>query len=202
VKNFVLAFVPIFMAVNAFGLLPLFVGLTEGMTASERRRAIGQSVLTAVGVAVVFVFLGKSLFAAMGIMVEDFMIAGGAVLFLIAAHDVLATTELAHRVVEPGVGAVPLGTPLIVGPAVLTTSLILVDVYGYGPTLVSILVNVGIAGVLLWVAEPLTRRLGAAGTKVVTKVSSLILAAIAVMLIRRGILDVVWAAVASARRAP
>ena len=201
-QAFALAFVPIFMAVNAFGLLPLFVGLTEGMTLHERRRAIGQSVLTAAAVAVVFVFLGKSLFAVMGIMVEDFMIAGGAVLFLIAAHDVIAATELAHRVVEPGVGAVPLGVPLIVGPAVLTTSLILVDVYGYGPTLVSIVVNVALAGALLWLAEPLTRLLGAAGTKVMTKVSSLILAAIAVMLIRRGVLDVVWAAVAQARRAP
>jgi multiple antibiotic resistance protein len=202
VQAYFLAFVPIFMAVNAFGLLPLFIGLTGGMTVHDRRRAIGQSVLTAAGVAVVFVFLGKGLFDAMGIMVEDFMIAGGAVLFLIAAHDVLATTELEHRVVEPGVGAVPLGVPLIVGPAVLTTSLILVDVYGYGPTLVSIIVNVALAGVLLWLADPLTRLLGAAGSKVMTKVSSLILAAIAVMLIRKGVLEVVWAAVAAARRVP
>jgi len=190
-KEYLLAFVPIFVAVNAIGLLPLFVGLTDGMTQAERRKTIGQSVITALGVAVAFVLLGKTIFVLMGITVEDFMIAGGAILFLIAVHDVVSSTEMAHRVPEPGVGAVPLGTPLIVGPAVLTASLVLVDVYGYIPTLVSIVVNVAFAGGIFLVAEPVTRRLGPAGTKVAAKVSNLILAAFAVMLMRRGVLEIV-----------
>ena len=185
-RNFLLAFVPIFFAMDVVGTLPLFVSLTEGMDRAAQRRVIRQSLVTALGVAVGFVFLGKWLFARLGITVSDFMVAGGVLLFVIATLELVIESSSAKRTAE-SVGAVPLGTPLVVGPAVLTTSLLIVPLYGLVETLLAIVVNIALAGLVFSNADGLKRVLGPAGSKAVSKVSALILAAIAVMMIRRGV---------------
>ena len=186
IENFLKAFVPIFFAVDALGVLPLFVGLTDGMDRQERKRIVRQSLITALLVAVGFVLLGKTIFSLMGITVSDFMVAGGVMLFVIAVLDLVSESKGARYAVQT-IGAVPIGTPLIIGPATLTMSLILVDVYGIVQTLLAIVANIAIAGVVFTSAEYLTRVLGQAGSRAVSKVAALILAAIAVMMIRKGL---------------
>lgn len=188
-KNFLLVFVPMFVAVDALGVLPLFIGLTEGMERPDRQRTIKQAVLTALGVAVGFVFLGKNVFRLMGITVEDFMVAGGLLLFVIAMMDLMSGAKMARKVET--IGAVPLGVPLMVGPAVLTTGLMLVDVHGVGATMLAIGVNILIAGGVFMTADFWMRLLGPAGSQAVSKVASLLLAAIAVMMIRRGLVIII-----------
>jgi multiple antibiotic resistance protein len=191
-KDFLLAFVPIFVAVDAIGLLPIFVHLTEGLDAAARRKIVLQSFLTAVLVAVGFVFLGKAVFRLMGITVHDFMVAGGVLLFAISAVDLVSERKFARQI--DTVGAVPLGTPLIVGPAVLTTALMLVDVYGLAETLLAVVANIILACIVLSSAAVWEKALGHAGSKAVSKVASLILAAIAVMMIRKGLTGLLAAA--------
>jgi len=82
---------------------------------------------------------------------------------------------------------VPLGTPLIVGPAVLTTSLVIVSHYGIIPTMISVIANILVAGFVFSLSSSLMGFLGEAGSKALSKVTSLLLAAIAVMLIRKGL---------------
>lgn len=189
VQNYLLALVPMFVAVDAIGLLPLYVGLTEGQDLLHRRRIVWEAVLTALLVSTGFVFLGKFIFLVMGIEAADFKVAGGVLLFLIATLGIITDSKPSREV--QAVGAVPLGTPLIAGPAVLTTALMLVDQYGYLPTISSIVANIFVAGVVLRGSDLLTRVLGHAGSKAVSKVSSLILAAIAVMMIRRGLYELI-----------
>jgi hypothetical protein len=95
------------------------------------------------------------------------------------------------RTRRPGadLGAVPLGTPLIAGPAVLATSLAIIQEYGLWATLISIVVNVALCGVLLGLSGVLLRFLGRPGSRALSKITSLLLGAIAVMLIRKGIVD-------------
>lgn len=188
IGNFLLAFVPIFVAVDIVGVLPLYLSLTEGLTKPERRTIVMQSLLTAMAIATIFIFLGKGIFRLLGITVYDFMIAGGVLLFIISTID-LVTGRKAARTAGT-LGAVPLGTPLIVGPAVLTTCLLLVDVYGYPATLLAVLVNIILAGVVLLQAERLETLIGQAGSRAISKVASLILAAIGVMIIRRGVVGI------------
>jgi multiple antibiotic resistance protein len=88
-------------------------------------------------------------------------------------------------------GVVPIGMPLIVGPAVLTTLVMLVDEYHYFPTIISYVINLGFVWIIFSQAEGFVRILGEGGTKAVAKVASLLLAAIAVMMIRRGVVDLV-----------
>lgn len=190
VKSFFLAFIPLFVAVDALGVLPIFISLTEDSDCRQRRQIIVQSMVTAVLLAVFFIFLGKSVFKFLGITISDFMIAGGILLFYLAVRDIM-NPEKERRKPDGGPGAVPLGTPLIVGPAVLTTSLISVSAYGTVPTLAAVLVNVFFAGVIFLSSDLLIKGLGSTGIRAVSKVTNLLLAGIGVMLVRKGLEQII-----------
>lgn len=185
-KNILLTFIPLFVAVDAIGVLPIFVSLTEHLPAKEKLNVIFKSLITAVCIALGFIFLGKAVFRVLNITIADFMVAGGVLLFCIAIIDILNPVKK-RRIPGTELGFVPLGTPLIAGPAVLTTSLLMLDVYGLLPTIMSVLVNVILAGAIFLSAGIIIKLLGAAGTRAFSKIMSLLLAAIAVMMIRRGI---------------
>jgi multiple antibiotic resistance protein len=131
--EFWLCFVPLFVAVDALGTLPIFIGLTAGLARAAVRKVLVQSLVTATAVALAFLGVGKGIFALLGITTADFMIAGGALLFLLSLRDLLVGEREALSSDPESLGAVPLGVPLIAGPAVFTTSLLLVDEYGLVP---------------------------------------------------------------------
>jgi len=185
-QNILLSFIPLFVAVDAIGVLPIFVSLTEGLDQRARTKVILQSMCTATGLAIGFVLVGKLVFKFLGITMGDFMIAGGAILFCLAIIDMVSSTK-ERRNPGPELGAVPLGTPLIAGPAVLTTSMLVVSQYGIVPTVVSIVANILLAGLLFKLSSWLMSFLGEAGSKALSKITSLLLAAIAVMLMRKGL---------------
>lgn len=144
-----------------------------------------QSMLTALCLAIGFILLGKAVFRLLGITMGDFMIAGGAILFCIAIIDIINPVKK-RRIPTGELGAVPLGTPLIVGPAVLTTSLVIVSQYGLLPTMISVMVNILLAGLVFRSSPFLIKALGESGSKALSKIMSLLLAAIAIMLMRKG----------------
>lgn len=186
-QSFLMSLIPIMVALDAPGTLPLYVGMTEGMKKQERRRVVRQSILTAFLVTVGFVLLGRAVFKALGILVEDFMIAGGVILLIIAVSDILQAGEKKMpRSAEFGV--VPMGTPLIAGPAMITTALVLVGNHGYVPVFLALVVNLLLAWLILAQAERIIRIIGISGSRAFAKVISLILAAFAVKMMRSGIL--------------
>ena len=190
-EAFLLCFVPLFVAVDAIGVLPLYISLTETSDNDRRQRVLVQSLLTAGAVAIGFLIIGPALLRFLGITISDFMIAGGLLLLAISLTN-LITGERRHGPSDAAtLGAVPLGVPLITGPAVLTTSLLLADQYGQLLTSLSLSTNMALAGMLLALARPLTRGLGVAGIKTLSKIASMLLATIAVMLIRKGVLQIV-----------
>ena len=95
------------------------------------------------------------------------------------------------------VGAVPLGVPLMVGPGVLTTTILLINQYGMIPTVLATIVNIVIAGIIFWMSGSINRILGRAGIRTISKLSSLILAAIGVMMVRKGIMLLIAAGASS-----
>jgi multiple antibiotic resistance protein len=187
-KEFWLCFVPLFVAVDAIGVLPIFMTLTREIEDNKLPRIIYQSVITAIIVAFVFLIGGRALLNLLGITVADFMIAGGILLFVISMTEMI-TTEKTMRQTDPeSLGAVPIGVPLITGPAVLTTSIILLDGYGFMITASAIFINIIIAGVVFFFSKYIHAVLGKAGSKTFSKIASLLLASIAVMIIRKGIM--------------
>jgi len=187
-NKFWFCFFPIFMAVNAIGVLPMFISFTEGLDRPKINRIIVQSVVTATIVSVIFLAVGKIILDLLGITVSDFMIAGGTLLFIISLNDLLYLENKWSQIDPDSLGAVPLGVPLIVGPAVLTTILILVSEYGPLATVAALIVNIIIAGLTFWLYAPIIRLLGKSGAKTVSKLAALLLAAIAVMMVRKGVM--------------
>src|SRR3990170_7390904 len=188
--NFLLALIPIFVAIDVIAILPIFLSMTEGLAADEKKVIVRQSVITAFNVSICFLAVGKFVFGVLGITVSDFKIAGGIVLLVLAISDLLFP-EKRRRFEGSSIGVVPLGMPLIVGPGVLTTIIILVDTYGYFPTLFSIVINLLIVWIAFSKSETIINILGENGAKGSAKVMSIFLAAIAVMMIRRGIFELV-----------
>jgi multiple antibiotic resistance protein len=186
-QEFWLCFVPLFFAVDAVGVLPMFIGMTEDLERSRVRKIILQSLITALLVAVLFVFVGRALFEFLGITIADFMIAGGLLLFIISIRDLFSVKKSQREVDIDTLGAVPIGVPLIVGPAVLTTSLICIQQYQLLNTLGALVLNILFAGVAFWFGRFIIRIIGSVGTKVVSKIASIILAALGVMMMRKGI---------------
>jgi multiple antibiotic resistance protein len=184
-QKFLQAFIPLFVAIDPIGLVAIFLGLAPAMEARERERIARQAVWTGGAVALGFLFLGQSIFSALGISVGDFQIAGGLILFILAARD------LTHSVAEPeklppDFGVVPLGMPLIAGPASITTLLLLAQSLGVVVTLAALVVNLILVVLALHYSEWLGRKIGPTGMRAISKIISMLLAAIAVSMIRQG----------------
>jgi len=181
-----LPFIPLFVAFDALGILPIFVSLTSEMEPSERRRVIRQSTLTAFLVSIGFLAAGRWVFNLLGISVSDFKIAGGILLFIIAIVD-LIFPDRTRTFPKETLGVVPIGIPLITGPAVLTLLLMIVPTYGYAATMVCLVFNLLIVWLVFSQSQWIMQLLKEGGTKGVAKVSSLLLAAFAMMMIRVGL---------------
>jgi multiple antibiotic resistance protein len=181
-----LSFIPLFVAVDGIGVLPIFTSLTAEIEEREKTKIITQSLLTALALSVGFVLVGRLVFKWLGITMGDFMIAGGAILFCLAIVDLVGPAKR-RRIPGKELGAVPLGTPLIAGPAVLTTSLVMVSQFGLYATIVSLTANILVVGLIFRFSSVLMKVLGEAGSKALSKITSLLLAAIAVMLMRKGL---------------
>ena len=186
--NFLLAFIPLFIAIDVVGILPIFMSLVDGIEKPQKTKIINQSVITALSVSIGFLALGKFVFSVLGIEIYDFKMAGGLLLLVFAINDLLFS-EKGKRTITPTMGVVPLGIPLVVGPAVLTSIIVTVDTYGYIPTVTSLVVNLIIVWVVFLKSNFIYRLMGEGGSKAFAKVASLLLAAIAVMMVRRGFMD-------------
>lgn len=185
-REALLAFVALFVAVDILGVLPLYLSLTVDLPVEDRKRLPWQSTLTATAVGVGFLLVGDAVFRVLGVTVGDFQVAGGILLLVLALHDLINPGKVLRRP-TPAVGVVPLGTPMIVGPAVLTTLVVLVQSHGYAITLLAFSVNMGLVFVVLRYAGAVGQVLGEAGSRAIGKVASLFLAAFGVSLVRRGL---------------
>lgn len=190
VNDVIMAFIPLFVAIDVPGLVPLFISLTAGMTLKSKRKLIVEASLTAGGVALVFLVLGKVIFKFLGITENDFRIGGGIVLIVLAVTDLLFSSDERKSSDNSSVGVVPIGIPLIMGPAALTSIIIIVDAYGYWISMIALALNL----VLVWFtfrhSDYIIKVMGAGGARAFAKVASLFMVAIAVMMIRVGIQNI------------
>lgn len=187
-EKFLRAFIPIFVAVDPVGLAAIFLTLGLGVPPEQRKRIATQAALTGGGVALLFLFLGATIFAAIGVTVKDFQIAGGLILFLIAARDLTQPAAEKPPILAEDFGVVPLGMPLIAGPALITTLLLLAQSPGVGVsvTLAALAVNLVLVVLAFAGSATLGRKIGATGLRAISKIISMLLAAIAVSMIRHG----------------
>lgn len=186
-EKFLLAFIPLFVAIDPVGLAAIYLGLGQNIAPAQRHKIARQATWTGGLVALGFLFLGQSVFRALGISVRDFQIAGGLILFILAAKDLVHSAAEPEKLPED-FGVVPLGMPLIAGPASITTLLVLAQTQaiGLGVTLAALAVNLALVVLALHYSEWLGRKISPTGMRAISKIISMLLAAIAVSMIRRG----------------
>ena len=195
--SIITAFTTVFIIIDPPGLVPLFIALTQGMR-GRQRWAIGvRAVMVAAGLMAVFLFLGEAVLEFVGISMPAFRIAGGVLLFLTALDmlferrqkrrgDAAEGEEEGH---DPSV--FPLALPLIVGPGLITTIILLAG-QAEGPAGIAALVAVLAANLVIvllsFLASPfIARALGKVGINVITRVLGMLLAALAVQFILDGL---------------
>lgn len=184
--NFLKAFIPLFVAIDPVGLAAVFLALGQGVPLATRRRISWQATVTGGVIALGFLFLGKSVFTAVGVSVKDFQVAGGLILLILAARD-LTQADSGPMKLPEDFGIVPLGMPLIAGPALITTLLLLVQTQGMPVTLAALAVNLTLVALAFVGSEWLGRKIGEMGLRAISKIISMLLAAIAVKMIRGGL---------------
>lgn len=184
--RFLQAFIPLFVAMDPIGLAAIFLGLGQGVIPQQRQRIARQATITGGAVALLFLFLGSNIFKALGISAADFQIAGGSILFILAVRDLM------HSAAEPeklptDFGVVPLGMPLIAGPALITTLLLLAETVGVKIALAALVSNLFLVMLAFRFSDQLGRVIGATGLRAISKIIAMLLAAIAVSMIRNGL---------------
>lgn len=200
------AFLPLFVAINIPGILPIYIGMTETFSADNRRQLLVRALVAALVLAVLMLFAGQVIFDTLGITLNDLRVGGGIILLVIAVTD-LAFGETKKRrggdkeqrrkvetaasettASEPvDLPVVPLGIPLIIGPGAITTILVTDGQVGWVVTLLSIALNMVLVFVAFTFGPGLMRLFGPGTSKAVAKVASLFLAAISVAMIRAGV---------------
>lgn len=187
-RDFLYTFIPIFVAMDITGMIPVYLSLTRGLSEEEKRRVSLQALVTSFVISVAFIAVGRWIFQVLGISVADFEIAGGLLLLVLAIVELLSRGPR-ESVPDAHVGPVPLGIPIIVGPAVLTSLIILIPLRGYGVTLAALLANLVLVSVAFHQSRRLIQWFGEDGLRAASKVIILFLAAIGVSMIRRGFQD-------------
>jgi multiple antibiotic resistance protein len=188
-EPYLLSFIPIFVAVDAIGNVPLFLSLVEGIKPENKHKIVFDAVSTATSMAVIFMVAGKFILRFIGITISDFQVAGGAFLFIISVRLLFPGESKKHASNggDKDIGIFPLGTPLITGPAVLTTTLMMVDKYNIIPTFVSLVLNMLIVWFTLAKADSIMASIGPSGTRAFSKIMYILLGAIGVMMIRHDV---------------
>jgi multiple antibiotic resistance protein len=187
-QSFIMTFVPLFIVIDALGNLPFVVSLSEGMSTAERRKMVHLAIMTATIVGLAFLFFGQFILKVMGISVGSFAIAGGLIL-LVLSIKYMTTGRMVEIIKEDMVAIVPIGTPLTVGPATITTLLLLATQFPKQLyiVLVSFALNLLIAWIIFLTSNQIVGFMGQGGLKAWSRVFSLLLAAIAVSMIIRGL---------------
>lgn len=197
VALFVSAFATLFVIIDPPGNLPIFMALTSKASERNRKRIAFQANFIAAILLLAFGFFGFELFGALGISAQALQVSGGLLLLLIALQLLTGEEQ------DPGEGdgsihvaMVPLGMPLLAGPGGIVAFMLLVDEAGREWTRIATVVG-ALAIVLLisWLfmrfAGPIMKVLGESGIMLLTRLSGMLLAAIAAQLIINGIITVV-----------
>lgn len=185
-RSFSLTFIPLFIVIDALGILPFVISLSENMSTNERRKMIHIASITAVGLGLVFLFFGQFILNVLDISVGSFAIAGGIIL-LVLSIKYMTTGRMVEAIKEEMVAVVPIGTPLTAGPATITTLLLLAGSFPLYLVSLSYILNILIAWGIFLLGNKIVGFMGKGGLTAASSIFNLLLAAIAVSMIIRGL---------------
>jgi len=190
----------LFAIVDPVGVIPIFLLATRGFTRTQSHRAAWVSAMTVWLVLVLFTFLGEPILKFFAIRIEAFSVAGGLLLLMLALSMLQAhvsplkqTPDEAMEAEEKdAIGVVPLGIPLLAGPGAITHVIVAAgaapgDIVHQAALLIPVSLVALSVWISFWAAPSIAKRLGKTGIHVVTRLMGLIIAAISIEMIARGL---------------
>jgi multiple antibiotic resistance protein len=187
IPNLVRAVLALFIVVDPFGNIPIFIGLTEKMDTQQRKRIFKSATLIGFILLLVFSLVGQQILAFFNISIYSFMIAGG-VLLLIIAIKLLIEDEWKKPASSPEkLSSVPIAVPLLVGPGAMTTTMLNFQEFGIFITVAAVAIVFLVVWLVLKLIDPINRFMGKAGAAIITRIMALLIAAIAIQYIINGI---------------
>lgn len=181
-----MTFVPLFIVIDAFSNIPFLVAMGQGMTKKDQTKMVNIAVLTATIVGLVFLFFGRFILDVMNISLGSFAIAGGIILLVLSIRY-MSTGHMVSGTREEMTAIVPIGTPLTVGPATITTLLLLSLQYPLYIVLIAFAANMAVAWVLFFLSQKIAHIMGEGGLTAISRVFSMLLAAIGVSMVISGL---------------
>jgi multiple antibiotic resistance protein len=181
-------FVTLFVIMDPVGTIPLFLSLTRGRSASSMKRAAWQAVSVSFGVIVVFAAFGQRILDYLGISLPALEAAGGLLLLLVALELLTGKEQSGSTpAADVNVALVPLGTPLLAGPGAIVATMVFSRRVDQVPAFVAVGLGVILVHVTIWMAMrfsmPILRVIRESGVVLVSRISGLLLSAIAVQLV-------------------
>lgn len=191
VEDTIKAIIVLFVVMDPIGTLPITMGITQKLEKRQKKSLIKNTMITVIILLLVFAFAGSEILSIFEIELSSFMIAGGALLFVVAieflTHGEWRMGKVGAKQ-EPGI--VPLAFPLLSGPGALTVVLISLGSSGGLVTLISIIAVSVITYIALLIADPINRLLGKKGSLIITRIFAIFLAAFAIQFIINGVTDI------------
>jgi multiple antibiotic resistance protein len=196
--SFAAAFVLLFSVFDVIGTVPLFLALTQDYQ-EHRAKIVRDSVIIATIILLIFATVGQLIFQVLGITINDFKIAGGIILFIIAVDNLRGKVSQTRTIAATEIAAFPLATPLLAGPGAISTVMIYANPpYGLLEIFLVIFLNSLLAFVILERASWIQKVLGNNGTQVFTRIVGLLIAAIGIAFIREGVVAIIQASAGGA----
>ncbi|MCX6768622.1 MAG: MarC family protein [Candidatus Micrarchaeota archaeon] len=187
--EFVQAFILLFVIMDPLLSLAAFFSLTKGIPKAECRKISTQAVIVAAIPLFLFIFIGNGILSLLSVSMDSFQVAGGIILILLGVQLALGITFQREKeeADERSAIAVVIGTPLITGPAVIATSILLADKFGKETTAIAGLVALICMWLILWFASFIHDKLGRSGLRVLSTMMGIITIAWGVEFIRQGL---------------
>ncbi|MCW4003087.1 MAG: MarC family protein [Candidatus Bathyarchaeota archaeon] len=181
------AAIALFIIVDPFGNIPIFVGLTEKIDVDQKKKVFNTATLIGFVLLLVFAFTGQEILTLFGLSIFSFEVAGGILLLIIAIRILISGTKQEEVESPESLGAVPIAIPLLVGPGAITTTIFNLQAYGSIIAILSVLIVLSITWVILRFINKIYRFLGKTGSLVIARVMALFIAAIAIQYILDGV---------------
>ena len=180
-------FVTLFVIMDPIGTIPIFLSLTRGRSAASSHRAAWQAVAVSFAVIVAFAFFGQQILAYLGISLAALQCSGGLLLLLVALELLTGNEDSPTAGADVNVALVPLGTPLLAGPGAIVATMVFSQQVHHVSQFVAVGVGVILVHVSIWLSMrfslPILRVIREGGVVLVSRISGLLLAAIAVQLV-------------------
>jgi multiple antibiotic resistance protein len=187
ISEFSKAALALFIIVDPFGNIPIFVGLTENVQDVQKKKVYNTATIVGVILLLVFAFTGTGILSLFGLSIYSFEVAGG-ILLLIIAIRILISGNTQENVESPeSIGAVPIAIPLLVGPGAITTTIFNIQQYDTIIAILAVLVVMAVTWIILRYISRVYKFLGKIGSLVIARVMALLIAAIAVQYILTGV---------------